>query len=540
MNTPEIPRVVIVGAGFGGLTLARALRRASVEVLLIDRQNYHTFQPLLYQVATAGLEPEEIAHAVRGIFQRQKNFSFRLGTVVGVDEAAKAVLLKDGDRMAYDYLVLATGLTTNFFGIEGAEAHSFPLKSLPEAVALRSHIIRQFEQADRDRSLLERGALTFVVVGGGPTGVEMAGALVELFQMVLRKDFPRLPLDRARVVLVEASPRLLGAFHETSQAYALKKLARRGVEVRLDEPVVSVEADAVTLQAVSAVGQSRLMRSYNELLERHGLVGGQVLLAPLDFMVRKQYLHARSTLERLLELGVVPIVNENDAIADDEIRFGDNDRLAALVAHLVGAELMVLLTDTAGVLTADPRLDEAASLIEEIVEIDHELEALAGGAGERGSGGMASKVAAAKIAAWSGVRTVIADAGRPGVLAAAASGANDVGTVVLPRDRRLGARKLWIAFAVGASGTIVVDAGARRALIDEGRSLLAAGVESVEGGFERDQAVEVATPDGKVFAKGLVRVAAGDLRGVAGQRTDQLPEGMAHEVIHRDDLVVLP
>ncbi len=249
MNAPEKPRVVVVGAGFGGLTLARALRRASVEVLLIDRQNYHTFQPLLYQVATAGLEPEEIAHAVRGIFQRQKNFSFRLGTVVGVDEAAKAVLLEDGDRIAFDYLVLATGVATNFFGIEGAEAHSFPLKSLPEAVALRSHIIRQFEQADRDRSLLERGALTFVVVGGGPTGVEMAGALVELFQKVLRKDFPHLPLDRARVVLVEASPRLLGAFHETSQAFALKKLARRGVEVRLDEPVVRLEADAVTLQS---------------------------------------------------------------------------------------------------------------------------------------------------------------------------------------------------------------------------------------------------------------------------------------------------
>ena len=240
MNAPDKPRVVVVGAGFGGLTLARALRRASVEVLLIDRQNYHTFQPLLYQVATAGLEPEEIAHAVRGIFQRQKNFSFRLGTVVGVDEAAKAVLLEDGDRIAFDYLVLATGVATNFFGIEGAEAHSFPLKSLPEAVALRSHIIRQFEQADRDRSLLERGALTFVVVGGGPTGVEMAGALVELFQKVLRKDFPHLPLDRARVVLVEASPRLLGAFHETSQAFALKKLARRGVEVCLDEPVVRI------------------------------------------------------------------------------------------------------------------------------------------------------------------------------------------------------------------------------------------------------------------------------------------------------------
>lgn len=249
MKAPENTRVVIVGAGFGGLTLARALRKMPVDVLLIDRQNYHTFQPLLYQVATAGLEPEEIAHAVRGIFQRQQNFQFRLGAVVGIDWAAKAVLLEGGDRVPFDYLVLAAGVATNFFGIEGAEAHSFPLKNLSEAVALRSHLIRQFERADRDRSLIERGALTVVVVGGGPTGVEMAGALVELFQMVLRKDFPDLSLDRARVVLVEASPRLLGAFHETSQAYALKKLARRGVEVRLDEPVVRVEVDAVTLQS---------------------------------------------------------------------------------------------------------------------------------------------------------------------------------------------------------------------------------------------------------------------------------------------------
>ena len=155
----------------------------------------------------------------------------------------------------------------------------------------------------------------------------------------------------------------------------------------------------MTLQAVSAVGQSRLMRVYDAALARDGLIGGQVLLAPLDFTVRQQYLHARSTLTRLLELGVVPVVNENDAIADDEIRFGDNDRLAALVAHLVAADLLVLLTDQPGLLTADPRLDDGASLIEEIVEVDHTLEAMAGGTGsDRGSGGMASKLAAAKIA----------------------------------------------------------------------------------------------------------------------------------------------
>ncbi len=299
--------------------------------------------------------------------------------------------------------------------------------------------------------------------------------------------------------------------------------------------------DAVTLQAVSAVGQSRLMAVYDRQLAEHGLVGGQVLLAPLDFMVREQYLHARGTLTRLLDLGVVPVVNENDAIADDEIRFGDNDRLAALVAHLIRADLLVLLTDMPGLLTADPRLDASASLIEEIIEVDHGLEVLAGGAGtDRGSGGMASKLAAAKIAAWSGVRAVIAAADRDGVLADAVAGTPGVGTVVHPRHDRLPARKLWIAFAVGSSGVIVVDEGAKRALIDRSVSLLPPGVVDVKGGFDIDAAVEIAGPDGAVFAKGLCRFDAAGLRAVAGRRTDQLPEGSPHEVIHRDDLVVLP
>ncbi|MFP3902244.1 MAG: glutamate 5-kinase, partial [Acidimicrobiia bacterium] len=275
-------------------------------------------------------------------------------------------------------------------------------------------------------------------------------------------------------------------------------------------PALGLEAghrrDAVTLQAISAVGQSRLMRVYDAALARDGLVGGQVLLAPLDFMVRQQYLHARSTLARLLELGVVPVVNENDAIADDEIRFGDNDRLAALVAHLVNADLLVLLTDQPGLFTGDPRFDTDASLIEEIVEVDHTFEGMAGGAGVRGSGGMASKLAAAKIAAWSGVRAMIAKADRPDVLRDAVAGEPGVGTVVVPRRRRLPARKLWIAFAVGSAGTVVVDEGARRALLERGVSLLPAGVVAVKGGFEAEDAVEIAGPDGKVFAKGLCRL----------------------------------
>jgi glutamate 5-kinase len=299
--------------------------------------------------------------------------------------------------------------------------------------------------------------------------------------------------------------------------------------------------DGVTLQAVAAVGQSRLMQVYDEELARHDLVAGQVLVAPLDFRERSQYLHARGTLARLLELGVVPVVNENDTIADDEIRFGDNDRIAALVAHLLGGALLVLLTDTEGLLTADPRLDSSASLIEEIVEIDHVLESMAGGAGSaRGSGGMASKLAAAKIAAWSGVRTVIAAAHREDVLAAAVRGDAGTGTIVFPHDRKLPSRKLWIAFAVGASGTLVVDEGARRALLGGKASLLAAGVTTVEGSFDENDAVEVAGPDGVVFAKGIVRVSAATAKEMAGRRSTDLPDGVPPYLVHRDDLVVLP
>jgi glutamate 5-kinase len=298
--------------------------------------------------------------------------------------------------------------------------------------------------------------------------------------------------------------------------------------------------DIGTLQALAAVGQPRLIERMNAMLSVHGIVAGQVLLTPYDFAHRSQYLHARETLQHLLELGVLPIVNENDTVADDEIRYGDNDRLAALVAHLVHADALVMLTDMAGVYTADPRLDEGASLIEEIIEVDDALESAAGGAGtQRGSGGMASKLAAAKIAAWSGVRAVIAAAGAGDVVVDALGG-KAVGTSFAPRAERLSARKLWIAFAQGAVGRILVDDGARTALVAGNKSLRAAGVRSVDGDFETDAPVEITGLDHKVFAKGLCRYSSRQLRDVAGRRTADLPDGLPHEVVHRDDLVVLP
>jgi glutamate 5-kinase len=299
-------------------------------------------------------------------------------------------------------------------------------------------------------------------------------------------------------------------------------------------------ADPAVLQAVAAVGQSSLMGQYEKAFRGLGLIAGQVLLAPLDFVNRAQYLHARQTLRLLLSLGVVPVVNENDAVADDEIRFGDNDRLAALVAHLVRADLLVLLTDAAGLLTADPRYQREASLVEEVTEVDKVL-SMAGGPGSaRGSGGMASKLAAARIAAWSGVPVVIASADRPRVLQDAASGSAGVGTFVRARESRLPARKLWIAFALAPAGTVVVDAGAKAALLGRGVSLLPAGVRSVVGEFQPDEAVELAGPDGAVFAKGLVRHSSKDLAQWSGWQSSRLPPDVPAEVVHRDDLVLLP
>jgi glutamate 5-kinase len=298
--------------------------------------------------------------------------------------------------------------------------------------------------------------------------------------------------------------------------------------------------DMQTLQAISAAGQSRLVEAYNREFARHGIVGAQVLLDPHDFADRTQYLHARDTIDRLLELGCVPVVNENDAIANDELRYGDNDRLAALVANSVGADVLVLLTDMDGVYTADPRRDPSATLIPLVRSGDPLLaiRADAGGSG-RGSGGMASKLTAARMASWSGMRSVIARASRPDVLAGAVS-AELVGTTFEAHDRVLSARKLWIAFAAEVMGALHVDAGAERALTERPNSLLPAGTLGVDGAFVVGDTVDIVGPSGRPFARGLAAVDADVVRTVLGRRTGDLPPGVNHEVVHRDDLVVLP
>ncbi|MGH2820833.1 MAG: glutamate 5-kinase [Actinomycetota bacterium] len=295
-------------------------------------------------------------------------------------------------------------------------------------------------------------------------------------------------------------------------------------------------SDIPSLQAAAAVGQGRLLRRYSRHLRARGVVAAQMLLTRYDFMHRQQYLNARNTLDRLLALDALPIVNENDTVAVDEIRFGDNDRLAALVANLARAKLLVLLTDAQGLHAADPRLEPNAPLLEEVDRITPELERAAGGRGsDLATGGMASKLAAAWVATFSGVGVVVAHAGEPRVLHRIAEG-ESIGTYFHPHAKRASARRLWIAFAQPPRGTVIVDDGARRAVVEGKRSLLPAGVVHVDGRFDAGDTVDVADRLGAVFARGLVRYASQELVEARGRSTRELA---GREVIHRDQLIVL-
>jgi NADH dehydrogenase len=280
-------RVVIVGMGFGVLSAAKALAGSGLEVVMVDRHNYHLFQPLLYQVATAGLEQESIAYPLRALARYWKGASFRLGEVNGVDFSGKRLFLADGE-LSYDYLVLAAGSRTNFFNIPGIEQHAFDLKKLSQAEDLRNHILLLFERAAREPDPLQRKALlTFIIVGGGPTGVEFAGALRELSQHVLSRDYPEISADETRIILVEAAASLLTAMPPELSEYAAVKLRDMGVELFLNTRVTAADAGQVSFHDGSGIHSHTLFWSAGvaaaDLADRLGVAqgaGGRIVVLP--------------------------------------------------------------------------------------------------------------------------------------------------------------------------------------------------------------------------------------------------------------------
>lgn len=296
-------------------------------------------------------------------------------------------------------------------------------------------------------------------------------------------------------------------------------------------------------QAAAAVGQSALMWHYEQAFGRSGIRVAQVLLTQEDISDRPRYLNARNTLLMLLGFHVLPIVNENDTVAVEEIKVGDNDNLAALVAHLVDADLLVLLTDVDGLYTGDPRHDSGAQRLHTVEAVTEEIRRLVWDAeGQVSVGGMSTKLEAAQKVTSSGIPMVIASGREPGTLPRVLRG-EPVGTYFAPRGDRLAARKRWIAFAAPPQGRLTVDAGARRALTERGKSLLPSGVIDVEGEFHGGEVVSLSEADGKEFARGLTNYDAEELRKIRGAKTSALEELLGYksfdEVIHRDNLVLL-
>ena len=279
--------VVIVGAGFGGLGVAEQLAHVPVEVTLIDKHDYHTFQPLLYQVATSLLNAEDVGAPIRGLFRHQDNVTFHMATVTQVDMPGHKIQLSDGKHVSYDYLVLAGGATVNYFNTPGAAEHAFPLYTLMNAVKLRNRILERFEAADRDPTLIEDGALNFVIVGAGPTGVETAGALSDLFYNLLPRDYHQLATEKARVIIVEMGKEVLAPLKDNLRSYAKEELEQRRVEVRLGEAVAEVGPTFVRLKSGEEIQAHTLIWAAgvraNPLADLLGLPqgrGGRVKLNP--------------------------------------------------------------------------------------------------------------------------------------------------------------------------------------------------------------------------------------------------------------------
>jgi NADH dehydrogenase len=259
MTTQNVPHVLIIGAGFGGMEAARKLAKAPVRITLINRENYHLFQPLLYQVAIAGLVPSQIAYPVRTIFRRQKNLTFQMGEVTAIDFDARFVRT-DGSVIAYDYLVLAIGGQTNFFKLQTVEENSFQLKNIESAVDTRNHLLEMFERASREPDPEQRRALlTFGIVGGGPTGVETAGALAELIRMVIAKDYPQMDLRDVHVLLLESTGHLMESYPDALRKATFDLLSRKHVEIWLNTRLTDYDGKRMTLADGRQIGASTLI-----------------------------------------------------------------------------------------------------------------------------------------------------------------------------------------------------------------------------------------------------------------------------------------
>ena len=296
------------------------------------------------------------------------------------------------------------------------------------------------------------------------------------------------------------------------------------------------------LQAAAAVGQNLLMHHYKVVFQRHGIAIGQVLLTADDLLDRARYVNARNTLTTLFRYGVVPIINENDSVAVDETKVGDNDTLSAYVTHMIGADLLILLSDVDGLFSSDPRKDGSPRRIEVVEEITPEVEALAGEPGtEVGIGGMRTKLRAAKIVTWSGEMMVIANGRRDSLLKILDGAA--IGTLFLPRNERMTDRKRWIAFVRDRKGSVVVDEGAAAALVERGKSLLPSGIVAVKGEFEAGEMIGIEDRKGGELARGLSRYSSEEVEKIRGRHSSEIERILGYrtgdEVAHRDDLVVL-
>jgi glutamate 5-kinase len=377
----------------------------------------------------------------------------------------------------------------------------------------------------------------------------------------VRKETRKKVLEKARRIVVKVGSSLLASVEKGLHYEAFSRLAKEISELkRQGYEILLVSSGAIAAgmeklgyktrpqsitqkQATAAVGQSRLIHIYENYFSRYQQKVAQILLTHDDLSHRRRFLNARNTLLALLELGIIPIINENDTVVVDEIKFGDNDNLSALITNLIEADLLIILTDIEGICERDPRSHPGAKCISLIEDIDVDMEGVTGGSKSQMSvGGMVSKIQAARKASRFGIPTVVACGTRKDILHQVLKG-KEIGTLILPKMRTLSSRKHWIAFNLKPKGEVIVDEGAKKALVQKGKSLLPSGVLEARGSFDRGDSVSCLGPRGREFARGLVNYSVQELEKIKGLRTGEIEKRLGYkysdEIIHRDDLVVL-